>query len=88
MIAMDPEAGVAIAGTGGCRKVQVAKPGGGKSGGYHLITFFSGPRIPAFLITIYGKGAKDNLSKAERNALATLSAELVEHYKARHDDEA
>lgn len=83
MIASNPEAGDMIVGTGGCRKVRVAKPGSGKSGGYRVITFFSGPTIPAFLITIYGKGRKANLSDSERNALAGLTAELVEAYSAR-----
>lgn len=83
LIASEPQAGDPIVGTGGCRKVRIAKSGGGKSGGYRLITFFSGQNIPAFLITIYAKGAKDNLTKAERNVLAGLTAELIEAYSRR-----
>lgn len=83
LIAANPEAGDAIVGTGGCRKVRVAGQGRGKSGGYRIITFFSGPMIPAFLITVYGKGRKANLTAAERNVLAGLTAELVKQYAGR-----
>jgi hypothetical protein len=33
MLAANPLSGDEIAGTGGCRKVRVAKPGGGKAAG-------------------------------------------------------
>jgi hypothetical protein len=33
-----------------------------------------------FLITVFGKGEKDNLTKAERNNLAKLTKILFEHY--------
>lgn len=48
-----------------------------------MVTFFSGPLIPVFLITIYGKGAKDTLTKAERNALFGLTTDLVAAYGPR-----
>ena len=83
LIASNPEAGDPIVGTGGCRKVRVAKVGGGKSGGFRVITFFSGALIPAFLITVYGKSVRDNLSKAERNTLLSLTKELADAYSAR-----
>jgi hypothetical protein len=33
--------------------------GGGKSGGYRGVTFYSGINIPVFLITVFGKGEKE-----------------------------
>ncbi|MFG1379663.1 type II toxin-antitoxin system RelE/ParE family toxin [Xanthobacter autotrophicus] len=83
LIASNPEAGDPIVGTGGCRKLRVAGQGRGKSGGYRVITFFTGPIIPAFLITVYGKGRKANLTASERNILAGLTAELVKQYSGR-----
>jgi len=77
LIAANPEAGAAIQGTGGCRKVRVAGRGKGKSGGYRLITFYSGPEMPAFLLTVFSKGDADNLTKSECNALAVLTKELI-----------
>ena len=79
-VAANPEIGDRIAGTGGCRKFRVRRPGTGKSGGYRVVTFFSGETIPAFLITVFGKGEKANLTKAERNGLAMLSKQLIETY--------
>ncbi|ACL58446.1 type II toxin-antitoxin system RelE/ParE family toxin [Methylobacterium nodulans] len=83
MIARHPDAGDVIAGTGGVRKVRFGAEGRGKSGSHRVITFFTGPDLPVFLITIYSKGEKANLSKAERNDLAKLTKILVETYRAK-----
>jgi len=82
-LAADPEAGVAIKGTGGCRKVRVGRRGGGKSGGFRVVFFFSGHDIPVFLLTVFAKNEADNLSKGERNALRTLTGTLVAGYAKR-----
>jgi hypothetical protein len=76
-VAENPELGDPIAGTGGCRKFRFAGRGKGKSGGYRIITFFSGQRIPVFLITVFGKGEKSNLSRAEQNKLKSVAAVLA-----------
>ena len=76
-----PEAGEEIRGTGGCRKVRVAGRGKGKSGGYRTITFFSGPDLPVFLVTVFSKGERSNLTKADRNDLAGMTKELVSEYR-------
>lgn len=79
-----PDAGRVVQGTGGCRKLRWARPGGGKSGGYRVVvTFFTGPDVPVWLITVYLKGEKENLTKAERNLLAVLTKEIVRSCKAR-----
>ena len=79
-VACNPQAGDEMQGTGGCRKVRVAGRGKGKSGGFRVITFFTGPYLPIFLITVFGKGEKANLTKAERNTLSKLTAVLVTEY--------
>lgn len=76
LIAADPKAGAIMPGCGGARKLRVRKPGTGKSGGYRVITYFGGIETPVFLLTVFGKGEKDNLTKAERNALAELTKRL------------
>jgi len=80
-IATDPMLGDAIIGSGGCRKVRFAGRGKGKSGGYRVITFFSGPDIPAFLLTVFGKGEKSTLSDGEVNALAGATKALAEAHR-------
>ena len=75
-VAADPQAGAIMAGCGGARKLRVAKPGAGKSGGYRVISYFGGEDRPVYLLTVFGKNEKANLSKAERNALAVLTKTL------------
>ena len=82
-LAANPEAGDEIQGTGGCRKIRVAGKGRGRSGGYRVITFFSGPDLPIFLLTVFAKGEKANLTNAERNSLSKLTAVLVNDYRKR-----
>lgn len=64
-------------GTGGVRKLRWARAGRGKSGGVRVIYFYYNEGIPLYLLTIYGKNEKDNLSAAERNGLAKLTTLLV-----------
>lgn len=63
------------------RKVRFAGCGKVKSGGYRVITFYSGGDVPAFLLTVFAKGERADLSKAERNALAQLTKALVDSYR-------
>lgn len=80
-IAAFPEIGDEISGTGGMRKVRIAGRGKGKSGGYRVITFFSGKDIPTFLIYMYGKDQKANITQQEKNTMKQLSGKLVEIYR-------
>jgi hypothetical protein len=69
---------------GGNRRLPegpAAGKGKGKSGGYRTITFFTGPDLPVFLITVFAKGDRANLTKAERNGLAQLTKALVTEYR-------
>jgi len=76
LLAENPESGDLIQGTGGCRKIRIAKEGKGKSSGYRVITWFGGGDIPVFLLSVFAKGQKANLSDAECNALAKLTRTL------------
>lgn len=74
-------AGDVIPGTGGARKVRFAGRGKGASGGYRVITFYTGPDLPVFLITLFGKGERVDLTQAERNAIKRELAGLAEDYR-------
>jgi hypothetical protein len=76
-LASHPTAGDVIRGTGGCRKLRWAGRGKGKSGGYRTITFYSGAMMPVYLLTVFGKGERANLSDAECNALRALTKAIV-----------
>ncbi|MDR4506063.1 MAG: type II toxin-antitoxin system RelE/ParE family toxin [Candidatus Scalindua sp.] len=86
LIASNPEAGNEISGTSGMRKVRIAGKGKGKSGGYRVITFFTGSDMPVFLITVYGKGQKGNITAAEKKAMKMLSNAIVEIYRSKKDE--
>lgn len=73
-------AGDLMQGTGGIRKLRWSALGKGKSGGVRVIYYFHNGAMPLFLLTLFGKGAKTNLSKAERNQLARFTTLLVRHY--------
>lgn len=80
MVAANPECGDLISGTGGFRKVRVARPGMGKRGGARVIYIFRNESFPVFLITAYAKNEKENLTKRERNELAKRADEIFERY--------
>ncbi len=80
-LAANPDAGDVMAGTGGARKLRWAVRSKGKSGGIRVITFFSGPPVPVFILTVFGKGEKINVTKAERNALRKTLNEMVTEYR-------
>ena len=81
-LAANPQAGDVIRGTGGLRKVRFAGRGGGKSGGYRTVHYYAGDDVPVFLLGIYGKGRKANLTQAERNEAKRLTAVLADAYRA------
>lgn len=88
-MAEHPMAGDEMAGTGGARKVRFAAKGKGKSGGVRIITFYSGADIPVFLLNVFAKGDKVNLTQAERNTLKKILGSVAEAYRNRrrsHDN--
>jgi hypothetical protein len=80
-LAANPLAGVLIPGSGGARKIRFAGKGKGKSGGYRVITFYGGEDIPLFLLNVFAKGDKIDLSMAERNQLRVGLAGLADDYR-------
>ena len=81
-IADNPLTGDPVKGTGGARKFRFAGKGKGKSGGYRVITFFSGGDVPVFLLNIFAKNEKTNLTPKERTVLKMVLADIVKVYKA------
>ena len=77
VVAANPEIGELIVGSGGCRKVRIAGKGKGKSGGYRIVTFYSGKIAPTFLLAVLAKGSRETFSDAEVNEMAKISKTLV-----------
>lgn len=82
-LANNPEAGDIMEGTGGVRKLRWSRGSQGKSGGVRVIYYFHDTRMPLYLLTLFAKGDKANLTKAERNELAGLVDILVSIWKGR-----
>jgi hypothetical protein len=82
-VAADPLAGDLIQGTGGLRKLRFAKGGRGKSGGVRVIYYIYVASHPVLLMALFATNGKDNLSKAECNALAAVVAEIKRSWKSR-----
>jgi len=80
-VAENPTAGDLMQGTGGARKLRWGARGKGKSGGARAIAYYAGPDIPVFLMAIFGKDEKANLSKAERNELRDVLASIATAYR-------
>ncbi len=50
-----------------------------------MIYYYHDPSMPLYLLTIFGKGEKDDLTKAERNELAKLVKALVQFWRSDHE---
>jgi hypothetical protein len=74
----DPRRGQLIERTGGFRKVRFARPSRreGKSGGTRVIYYLLDRKDRIFLLLIYSKSAKDNLTRSEENELRKLAQAL------------
>jgi hypothetical protein len=80
LVAAEPLCGDLIQDTGGVRKLRFAVKGKGKSGGVRVVYYYYNETLPIFLMTVFAKKEKDNLTKAERNMLAKVARVLRDNY--------
>ncbi len=75
MLVADPRSGPLMERTGGFRKVRFARPSRreGKSGGTRVIYYFIERKGRIYLIEVYPKSIKDDLTRAEENELRELA---------------
>lgn len=76
-LAARPKAGDLIEGTGGVRKLRWGRGAQGKSGGVRVIYYVHSDVMPLYLLTLFAKNERANVSKAERNELHSLVDLLV-----------
>ena len=74
----DPGKGDVIKGCGGLRKIRIADPkrGKGKRGGARIVYLYVPESRWFYMLDIYGKDEKDDLSNDEKRLLADLVHEL------------
>jgi hypothetical protein len=75
-IARNPEAGDLIPASGGVRKVRWGRHGSGKRGGVRVIYFYHDLAMPLYLLMIYAKAQRDDLSPDARRTVQGLVARL------------
>lgn len=68
---------------GGLHKARIARKDGGKSGGYRVLYFYKPEDMPIFLLTLFAKKEKDNISQAEKKILIELCEQLTRSYKSK-----
>lgn len=73
----NPQIGTVIRGTGRLRKMRFAFENRGKRGSMRVCYVDFVVQATVYLITVYPKNKKDNLSKEERNAIKKM-IELLE----------
>ena len=73
-----PDKGDVMPGCGGLRKIRIADPkrGKGKRGGARVIYLYVPEAKWFFMLDIYGKNEKDDLSTAQKKMLSQLVDEL------------
>jgi hypothetical protein len=65
-------------GTGGVRKLRWGRGTQGKLGGVQVIYYVHSDAMSLYLITLFAKNERANISKAERNDLEDLVSQLVQ----------
>jgi hypothetical protein len=72
----NPERGAAIGGTGGFRKLRWPARGKGKRGGARVVYYYVASREVIYMLLVYGKGTKDDLTDSERSELKELARRI------------
>ncbi len=80
-LSVHPKAGVIVEGTGGIRKIRWSCGSSGKSGGVRIIYYYHNETMPLYLLTLFPKKEKANISADEKIILAKLIKQLVAFWR-------
>jgi len=72
-----PDAGDLIKGSGGLRKIRQAAKGKGKRGGSRVIYYFAVAKETFYMLDIYAKNVKEDLSQVEIKDLQSIVEEWL-----------
>ena len=79
-LAKRPKAGRIISGTGGLRKVRIARHSQGKRGGVRVIYYYHDESKPILLLLIYAKADQENISAAQKVQLKKYTDEITDEF--------
>lgn len=68
----DPAAGDVVPGTGGVRKLRWGRSGMGKRGGLRVLYYVQDQAGRIWLLTVYSKSARENISSSTLNTLREI----------------
>jgi hypothetical protein len=79
-LAANPERGGPMSGCGGVRKVRMALPGKGKSGGARVCYLYLKQNEVIYLLYVFTKGDAENLSAEGKKAMRNLTQQIKNEY--------
>jgi hypothetical protein len=82
-IARNPEVGDVIPDTGGVRKLRWRCPGMGKRGGSRVIYFYHDAQMPLFLLLVYAKAERGDMTPEQKKQVRGLAVALRREYRER-----
>jgi mRNA-degrading endonuclease RelE of RelBE toxin-antitoxin system len=82
-LAVHPDSGDEIPGTGGVRKIRFSAKGRGKSGGVRVVYYFFDEENPLYAILIYGKNEQADLTPEQKKEVTGLAATIKAAAKSR-----
>ena len=80
-ISTNTEAGDIIPDTGGIRKVRWGRQGMGKRGGVRVIYFYHNGYMPLYLITVYAKAERENITPDEKRLMVDFVTAIKHKFK-------
>ena len=75
-LCLKPEAGDTVAGTGGVRKIRWSVSQRGKRGGLRVIYFYKPNSLEIWMLTIYSKAKKKDLTAIDKSTLKQIVQEI------------
>ena len=63
--------------------VRVGRRGGGKRGGVRVIYYFHDAGLPIYLLALYAKNEKGDLSAREKKEFAEFAKEIARQWRRR-----
>ncbi len=84
-LAEHPNAGSIIQGTNGVRKIRWARGNRGKSAGVRVIYYYHSEIMPLYLLAVFGKNEKANISMEEKHSLSSMVKELAAYWRYRNE---
>ncbi len=80
LLAKHPTAGRLVQGTGGLRKIRIAREGRGKSGGARVVYYYHNEHTPILMLLIYAKADQENLTQKQKHVLKKLVNEVIDNF--------